>query len=422
MASVADMDCLGTCEPIFVARQPIFTARKNLWGYELLFRHCPDPNVAVCPSPELATHQVIADGYNLAHPGIRPGIKVCINFPYNLLLEDSAFALPPESSVIEILETVIPDALILERVKKLKANGYTTSLDDFVGQDGFDELLNLVDIIKVDVLALGLDQVQGVVDKIRHLPCKLLAEKVEDVNVFAATKAMGFDFFQGFFFSKPLVIPGFKISSNQMSRVKLLAELSNAEFELQNLAQIIRTDVALTYRLLQFINSTHFSLPNKIQSVQGALNLLGRRNALHWLRVTILADLNSSDQGKELVWLSVYRARFLELIAREGKETDLSPESMFLWGLFSLLDVMLKRPMVDVLEHLPLDGNLKRHIIDPERSPCVWLAFLMAQEHAYWDKGNAILKAKNIDPADIATISSNALVWSAMMLGEVSPA
>ncbi|GAU08774.1 diguanylate phosphodiesterase [Desulfoplanes formicivorans] len=414
------MQAPAACEPIFVARQPIFTSNRELWGYELLFRNGQSLDVARCPSSELATHQVIADGYQLAVPGIAPGIKVCINFPRDLLLEELPLALPPETSVIEILEDTRVDDELMERVRMFRENGYIISLDDFVGQPHLQPLVRLSDVIKVDVLAIDRDSLEDLVQRLKVLPCTLLAEKVETMDMFFATQKMGFELFQGFFFSRPVVIPGFKLASSQLSRVKLLAALSQDDWEMNQLADIIKGDVGLSYRLLQFINSAHFCFPNVISSILGALNLLGRRKALLWLRVTIFADLGSSCAAKELIWLSVYRARFLELMA-EVQPTILPPDAMFIMGLFSFLDVMLRQPMPELLERVTLEDKLKQAILDPFGSGCVWVHFLHALEHARWEECDQLLQQAGVDAATVARISAHALAWTGAMLGHDGP-
>ena len=415
MTFQADAPSQQACEPVFVARQPIFTPQRMIWAYELLFRSSSVCTTAEFPDADQATQQVIADGYTLARTGINPTTKAFINFPRNLLLEETAFALPPETSVIEVLETVEPEPAILGRLQTLKKNGYIIALDDFVGQPGYEPLLELADIIKVDILGMTTEQIEKIVEELKPYPGKLLAEKVEDIEIFEATKSMGFDLFQGFFFSKPEIIPGYKLSSNQQSRLRLLKELSTEDFELPALSEIVQSDVSISYRLMQYINSTHFSTRIKVESISRALGLLGRRNIQQWLRVTVMADLNKTDSGRELMWLSICRGRFLQLMA-EHATTTFPANSMFILGLFSLLDALLGQPMETILKNIPLDEELKKYIIDPEGTGCVWIKFLRAQERGEWETSNAILESQNIDLSVAADLNIQAQNWASEML------
>jgi len=126
-----------------VARQPVFDRKLNTWAYELLFRHSASAQTAVVTDSEAATLQIIADGIAIALPSVDQRRKVMVNFPQSLLLKEVAFALPPQRCVIEILESVEPRPEILEACRRLKEHGYQLALDDFVGQRGYEPLLDL---------------------------------------------------------------------------------------------------------------------------------------------------------------------------------------------------------------------------------------------------------------------------------------
>ncbi len=402
---------------VFVARQPIFTPKRDIWAYELLFRNSSSSSTAKFPDANEATWQIIADGYTLARSGIQASTRAFINFPEQLLLDETAFALPPETTVIEVLEDVEPTPEVLNRLKALKTNGYTIALDDYIGQEGCEAFIELADIIKVDILGMEAPAIKEIANRLKPYGCRLLAEKVEDSNIFEACKDMGFELFQGFFFSRPEIIPGHKLSSSQLSRLKLLKELSNEDFEIPRLIEIIQSDVSLSYRLMRYINATHFSTRVKIESISRALNLLGRKNIQQWLRVTIMADMNSTDSGKELLWLSVTRGRFLQLLA-EQQPLAFSPTSMFMLGLFSLLDALLGQPMEGILKDIPLQQELKHCILFQDDALCPWLTFLELVERGLWEQSNVILQEQGVSP-DVATrLGLEAQQWAMEMLNQ----
>jgi len=318
---------------IFVARQPIFTADMQIWGYELLFRHGENVQAAIFTDGDQATTQVIADGFTLAVRSMRKGARALINFPRNMLLGEAPYVLSPERCVVEILETVQPEAEVMEACRELKENGYTLALDDFVGDPGFEPLCEIADIIKVDILGKKPAEVLEIVKGLRRYKAVLLAEKVENLDMFNVCKRLGFTYFQGYFFSKPEVIPGRKLSASQTTKIKLLKELSESDSELERLVEIIQTDLSISYRLLQYINSARFGLRGKIESIQRAVSMLGRQNLRQWLQVIILSDINSTDKAQELVRISVLRGRFLQLLAGLHP-TPFGPDSMFLLGFF----------------------------------------------------------------------------------------
>ena len=224
---------ISLCEAVFIARQPIFHPDEAVWGYELLFRS-GEANFASILDEKQATSSVIADGLALAREGMDSSAKVLINFPENMLVEDAGFALPKDGCIIEILEDVQPSEAALGAVRRLKEAGYTLAVDDYSGQADLKPFIDLADIVKIDVLALDSDP-ERVAEVADSLPggLTLLAEKVEDLDIFARLKGQGFDLFQGFFFSKPEIIPGKKLTSNELTKLQLLGELAKPRFRIR---------------------------------------------------------------------------------------------------------------------------------------------------------------------------------------------
>lgn len=328
----------SSCESIFVARQPVFLQDETVWGYELLFRS-GEENFATIADGSQATSSVIADGLTMALEGMDQQSKVLINFPEPLLVEDAGFALPKETCVIEILEDVAANRDTLAAVRRLKEAGYTIALDDYFGQPELKPFTELADIIKIDVLALNSDpkRIAEAVKKISICGPKILGEKVEDNQTFYALKDMGFSLFQGFFFSKPEIIPGKKLSTNEMTKIQLLSELSKPDFEPKQLAEILQSDPNLSYRLFRYINSVGFGLREKVTSLKRAIDMMGMIQAKQWLRTVVMADLNPAPKAGELAFLAVHRAKFLETICSIANVKECKPDALFITGLFLCL-------------------------------------------------------------------------------------
>ena len=410
-------------EAVFVARQPIFDPKMHVWGYELLFRATGEARSAQVADADMATAKVIADGFLLASQGLRPGQRTLINFPRTLLLENFAFALPADIAVVEILEDVQPDEAVLAAVGELKAAGYTLAMDDFTGETALEPFLPLVDIIKVDVLAvLGPDGLEGaprlreVVRRLERHNCRLLAEKVEDNAVFALCRELGFTLFQGYFFARPEIIPGRKIATSELAKLQLLQELGSPDFDVKRLAEIIQRDPSLTYRLFRYINSVGMGVRQKVESVTRAIALLGQRQLAQWLRVVIMSDLAPGNKGREVTFLSVHRGRFLELMA-ENCPATFSPETHFLLGLFSLLDAMLGVPMGQILETLPLDETMKAALAGKGNDYRFCIDLAQAYERNDWPQVDSMLAIPGVPPEDADVLYTQALEWTQDILG-----
>ncbi|WP_028576376.1 EAL and HDOD domain-containing protein [Desulfomicrobium escambiense] len=398
-------------DKICVARHPIFTADMQVWGYELLFRHEEDIQSAVFTDGDQATSQIIADGFSLAAPGLRQGSKALINFPRNVLVGAAPYVLPPERCVVEILESVRPEPEVIQACHELKKRGYVLALDDYEGAPGLEPLCELVDIIKVDILHKAPKEVRSIVEGVSGYKAALLAEKVETHDIFKVCKNLGFTYFQGFFFNRPEIIPGRKLSASQVTKLKLLKELGALDTNPDRLVQIIQTDLSISYRLLKYINSAFFGLQVEVTSIPRAVAMLGCQNMRQWLQVVILSDMNTTDKAQELVRISVQRARFLQLLAMRHP-SPFDQDSMFLMGFFSLLDAILDQSMSTVLEEIPLDPALKKALVDPTSPDSAWIGLLDEIDRCNWARLNGKAAQMGLSMALISRLSAEASAWA----------
>ncbi|MGE4297425.1 MAG: EAL and HDOD domain-containing protein [Desulfovibrionaceae bacterium] len=404
-------------EPIFIARQAIYTPARDIWGYELLFRHSGEAKTAHVTDADTATSKVIADGLSLALTGVPQDKRVLINFPSKLILDDSALALPKERCVVEILETVDPEPNIIAACQRIKDAGYTLALDDYVGQAGFEALVALADIVKVEILGMAKPQLIKLTQQLKKLGRSLLAEKVEDKETFDLCKQLGYQYFQGYFFSKPEVVPGRKIASGALAKLQLLQALNRESSEFSELARIISMDISLSYRLLKFINSAAFSLQRKIQSIDQAVTLLGKEPLRQWAMIVVVSDMDTSPKAGEMAFAAIQRARFLEKLWGNMKKKPQSKEAMFMLGLFSRLDAMLDQRMEDVLEGMPLDDMILDALLGKENAARDCLVLLDAVEQGDWDSVTELLDLYGVDSAQAAIHYIEASTWASQMLG-----
>lgn len=403
-------------EAVFIARQPIFHPDESVWGYELLFRS-DGTNTARFSDGEQATASVIVDGLSLAAGGMPSGSKILINFPEKLLLEDGGFALPKDLCVIEILENVRAGKGILAALRRLKEAGYAIAVDDYSGQPELLPFVEMADIIKIDTLALDNDP-----DRIRRSLKSLppgatpLAEKVEDIDSFHILRDMGFALFQGFFFSKPEIIPGRKLSAVETTKLQILTELARPEFDSRRLGAIIQSDPALTYRLFRYVNSAGMGLRKKVQSPKRAIDMMGMIHIKQWLRSMLIADLNPSPKAGELAYLAVHRAKFLESVCASSNRTTCEPDTLFMTGLFSLLDTMLGMEMQDILKLLPLE-DLVVDALQGKGEHYDLLRLATSYERGAWGETAQRLKKLGLDTFRAELLYLQARSWAQKMLG-----
>ncbi|MCX5734763.1 MAG: HDOD domain-containing protein [candidate division NC10 bacterium] len=399
---------------LFIARQPIFTVKQAVYAYELLFRSGP-ANVFPDVDHNHASARVIADSlFNLGLQTLTGGKLAFINMTRDLLLGDYAVLLPRDETVIEVLETVTPDAKVVEACRRLKAAGYLIALDDFVGKAEMAPLVALADIIKVDFLATRKDERRALVKRYAPRGVRLLAEKVETQEGFREAADLGYTYFQGYFFAKPAVMQATAAPEFRLTYLTLLQETVKPDLDLRRIAAVIGRDVTLSYKLLRFINSAFFGLRRSIASIPEALSLLGEREVKRWASLLGLACLGANKPA-ELVVEAALRARFCEGMAAAAGLAHYT-EELFLLGLFSLIDAILDRPLESLLQELPIPSMVKATLLG-EASPlkdvydCV-LAYVAGD----WESLSTQMDKLQLDEEEVPRRYREAVAWAQQAL------
>ena len=345
-------------ETRYLARQPIFDGCENVFGYELLFRGGPETLFSASNS-DRASLSTIDYSLTLANPNLTNGKRVFINCTRELLVDGLVTLLPPDLTVLEILEDVEPDNEVMAACRRLRSVGYSLALDDFTADRMGSPLLEIVSFVKVDLRLNEKTHLGTIAQRLSSRGLRLIAEKVETREELEFAQAVGYHFFQGYFFCKPTMMKSRDISPAQQSQIRLLKTVIDPELDLGELEEIIRTDVSLCYRLLRYLNSAAFGL-YPVRSIMHALTLIGEREVRKWIALVTAASL-ASNRTPELMRIALVRAKFCEMLAAEQKADD-----YFLAGLFSLLDVMLEQPMDELVSELPVSTECRRALLGAE--------------------------------------------------------
>jgi EAL and modified HD-GYP domain-containing signal transduction protein len=181
----------------------------------------------------------------------------------------------------------------------------------------------------------------------------------------------------------------------------------------------INADVYLSYKLLRYVNSAYFGLLVPTNSVRHAIAILGRQKLRQWLCVTALAEMDSAPMARELVLLSALRAKFLELLGeRFSRGRKDFPRSLFLIGLFSLLESILQIPMREILSTLPIEPEQADALIARKGFYAPWLYLLDAHEQGQWEEVEKIAGVLRLSQRDLVSAYAEAGKWSAGLFGE----
>ena len=395
---------------VFIARQPIFDVNLNVVAYELLFRDGFD-NVFDWADETEATSRVIVNSFlNFEIEKLTGGKRAFINVNREVLIRKYIHLLPANKVVPEILETVIVDREVIEACQELKKAGFDIALDDLTELEGWSQLSDFLDIVKVDFSQTSIEQQGFLADYFLSRDVSILAEKVETREEFSRAGQLGYQYFQGFFFAQPEMLFRKEIPGTKLHYLGLLQEINHHDFDLMDLAAIVERDVSLSYKLLRYINATFFTRQREIRSLHQALVTLGEKQIRQWVSL-VAVSMIAEEKPDELLRMSITRAKFCELLAekalQQGRVTD-----AFLVGMFSLLDVVLDTPMSGIMGSVPLSQNIKDALLGEGGFERQLLDLAISYERADWANAISLAKPLGLDSEVLPTAYLEALEWA----------
>jgi len=397
----------------FVARQPIFDIHQKVYAYELLFRSGLE-NYFGAVDGDQATSQVIVNSFLLfGIEELTSGAKAFINFTKSTLVKEYALILPREYLVIEVLENVEPDEEILGVCRKLKEGGFLLALDDFVYAPKYQPLLDLADIVKVDFLISDQDERTRLAATLIPRGIKLLAEKVETVDEFQEAVRLGYSFFQGYFFSKPVIVSRKDIPGYKLNLLRLLKEANQPDIDFDILTDMIQSELTISFKLLKLVNSSAYSPRSKITTIKHALTYMGENDFRKWASLLTLTGI-ADDKPAELVVSSLVRAKFAEALAELSNQAHRASD-FFLMGLFSQLDAIVGRPLKEILAEIPLADDVAEAILG-QGGLKNFFKLVVAFEKGQWSALPGLAAALGLDEARIPQAYYQALQWPQQLL------
>lgn len=401
---------------VFIGRQPILDRSQQIVAYELLFRRSHQRNCAEVYDHLAATAKVIMHAF--ADLGIEAALgpyKGFINCDEAMLLSDLLEALPPDKIVIEILETVEATPAILERCSELKARGFSFALDDFgKGEAQYNkQLLDLVEIVKVDVLAVAEADLYEVTRSLQKWPLRLLAEKVDSRKQASICHDLDYELFQGYYFGKPMIVAGKKLGRSQLALIRLLG-LVLEDAQTPELEKVLKQEPGLTMNLMRLTNSAAAGARTKVSSLSHAVMLLGGRQLQRWLQLLMYSDPASGSGANPLMQLAATRGMLMELLAGKLKPGDQQAADLaFMTGIMSLMPTLMSVPMEEILCSINLDNDV-REALESRRGSLG--AMLNLTEALEGDEGQTChdltAQLTGLDANVVNACLSQALAWA----------
>ncbi len=389
----------------FIARQTIFDRNRNVYGYELLFRSGWEN--CFSGDTDEATRIMIADGALYGFHDLTHGAPSFVNCTRESLV-NGLVTLLPTTTVLEILETVTGDTEVLEACARYKSLGYKLALDDFQMHEGMHGLIQLADYIKVDFRLSDAAERRQILQHLKGTKATLLAEKVETEQEFQEALAEGFTLFQGYFFCRPTVFSKKRMTTNGANYLYLLSALSQGDFHVSQIAVLLKSEIALSFQLLRLVNTASFGMRREVTSLEDALVQVGERQ-FRTLILNAIATETCRSRSSELLVHVLHRARFLELMAPFTGE---SATEQYLFGLLSMMDVMLDMPTEELIEALPLRQEMKDALGGASNQVNAALRLFEHYKDADWESCVRQSAELKVTEGEMSALYQKALVWA----------
>lgn len=403
---------MSTTVDIFVARQPVFNSEDEVVGYELLYRRDGHATSANHDRSDVMSAEVILNAFvGFGFLDVTGGVPAFVNADADLLRTGDILLLDPHQVIIEILETVDPTPDVVEQCKDLKERGYTLALDDFTEVDEWTALLPTVDLVKIDVLERDPTEVERVVNELRPYHVELLAERVETQKVRDRCLDLGFGLFQGHFYKAADTLVGQDLAVGHLDLLKVVNLMLDISVPDTRIEDYFMANPALTYKLLRIANSVAIA-SRGLTSIGHALRLLGRQSLHRWLSLLLITSLASqSALDRQLTETAIFRGRFLETLARLSRGR-IPPGPCFLVGMFSMLELLTRRPLDEMLSVLRLTDDVRLALVHREGPMGPWLQFVEAYEVGDWETVDRLLPTTGISGKVVSDTYLQAIVWA----------
>ena len=391
----------------FIARQPILDSGKSVFAYELLFR---DGKNGSYPIHDEKKSKYIAEQFHpLGLDDICGEKSSFITFTSDTLISRFPTTLNPERVIVELADPTDNTVALFEACQHIKQMGFKLAIDDPMMVGTQHDIFPLIDIVKVDVSKTRFDTIEKQISRYHDANVKLVAEQVNTQDNFSVCVDLGFDLFQGYFFSQPEARILRELPASKMNVVDLMGESANPNFDVKRISEIIERDATLSFLLLKFINNPTINKRHKITSLKHALNYMGEVEIKKFIALLSLTSLGD-EKPLEIIHMSLVRAKFFDLLAeRRGLKNN--PPIAFLVGLFSLLEGLLDQSMTDIVKQLPLSNEVNDALLGKNIEMNNYMTLVRSLESALWL--NVIKQAKilNIDQKQLHVLYNQAIVW-----------
>lgn len=397
---------------ICVTRQPVFDRTDTAVAYELRLRPADngsDPFAASC--------------LNGSFELLRSGLTAWVSATREQLIDEVFTATHATALAVLVPVDIEIDDEVIAAVTKLAAQGIRVALDNFALPEesgaAIYRLLKPASMVRLDLRCQSIPELIPTLKTLKAMGKQVAADHVLDAAMYRSCLIAGFDTFQGPHFSRPEPLPATALPASTMAALRLLALARDPDSSELELEATISSDPGITYQLLRIVNSAALG-GYGITSIAHALRLVGRTHLVRWLGLaTAASHTGTRGPTNELIRRAVQRARFCESMASRANRLDKG--SLFLLGLFSLMDAVFRIPMSDILDSVGLSSELKDALLNRSGAYADPLALVELYELGLWQGAAEAAVRLAIDPARLASSYLDSVQWALAQLPDGSP-
>jgi len=403
----------------FIVAIPFFDSDMSVLAYRLNSRS-GQKLIGMMVEEMSVSDAVLTPGLDLVKTiGVEPltgGTPLFIDInEYHLLMRiPIVLNIEPELLVCVLSNRINPDVAVLEKCKELKDLGFKIAIEGLPEGLTANPMFEYIDYIIVDIRDFPMDAKFTATMKALAQLKQVVLSNIPDMDKFESLAGLRNTLYSGNFFNQPITKGASKISPIKINALTLLKRINEDDFDLGDIADTIGRDPSLSISLLRFINTV---MPRQIESIRNAVAILGQKEVKRWATAAISIQL-ADDKPNEITKLSLIRARFAENLSKAFSIGVFAP-SLFMMGLFSLLDVILERPMEEAVKEVALDDSVRAALVDKSGDLYHILEFINAYEHANWDAIAITMVKYDLELEEVTTAFIDALVWYKALLDAI---
>lgn len=403
----------------FLTRQPVLDGQEHIIGFELKRRD----RVPLEVLPGARSFQQIQDEHllvsaiDLDHRKALGDKLTFLGIAPETLLNPLVEQLPKNKVVLALQADELLDAVLLQRAEALRQQGFMLALDDSpMGANGTrsNTLSPLVAACRYVRLDTRLYDVMGLAERVAELQRghqhELIATQVDSLEVFETCTKLGFQLFQGYYFTQLEPSKPGRLDANVLRLMDLLNKVMERA-DIHVLEEGFKTDPALIYKLLRYINSPAMGLRVTIKSIAHALSLLGHDQTYRWLTLLLFASVHATARNQTLLRNALTRAHFAEALGKGRLDPSLQ-HGLFIVGVFSLLDALLNVPMSQALASLNLPVAVVNALVHEDGPYAPYLELAIACERFDQETIATLAGDIGLDADTVNLAHVNALIWS----------